>query len=273
MRTLTPKALEDCDHIFIDIDGLVYKIVQEVKVAFAKAAARVFLRHAPEKYTFEEAENSAWRSWDERGLSTELFAEENHLDKVLLLKEYLEECRKDISIIPVDETLQPDFEKFSHYCDATGKDFSALTHGTRSWACAVLTRQGVRGYFSRDRICDFEVLDGEKKSDSTKPFDEVTKRKKVRPARAMMMDDKPENLFMAKQAGLVTVWISHGEKIDLEKHPYIDYVATNLHEFFKAVGVLDVSLPKARVPVQKALCQGATVQPQAKRQELSGIIL
>ncbi len=90
-----------------------------------------------------------------------------------------------------------------------------FSNAPRHYTCAVL-----RGLGIDDLFADVLTLEGTRFRPKPAPqgFRALLKTQRVRPARAVMVEDSPENLRTAKRLGLRTVWISRARK----RPPFVD---------------------------------------------------
>ncbi len=240
MRPLD-QAIQDCDFFVFDVDGLFYPITPKVEDAFAEAvaAAAVELVKPERGLTHEQAVRMAWISWKAHGFSTQIFADRyEEVSEEEIQSRYLENCEPIIGVIPVDKNLPAAFQSFQDYCKEKDKSYAVLTHGTSRWAKKVLNHLGLGRFFSCEQICGFERVNGDKKSASPRPFAKVLKDKGHEAARSMMLDDSLKNLRQAKEAGMMTVLVSHGRAGSDKIPDYVDYVVRDLHDFFDALATV-----------------------------------
>ncbi len=246
MRTLR-DAINSCDLIVFDVDGVFYLITRDIEDAFAEAVVDAAMTLAPGKLpSREQGIQWAWESWKKYGCSTKVIAEKCEIPEQVLHNEYLKNPLKLISLIPVDPELSGKFGEFKNFCESNGKSYAILSHGTFGWIYGLMEHQGLSNYFDEDQINDSKKSNGKKKSKSTEPFDMILDKKKPRPKFPMMLDDDPRNLVMAKKAGMITVLVTHGKKIDPKEYPHVDYMVKNLHQFFGIIIELKLSSVRGR---------------------------
>jgi len=248
MRTLD-QAIQDCDFFVFDVDGLFYPITRDIEDAFAEAVAAAALKLVKpwRKLTHEKAVRMAWKSWEDHGFSTKIFADTyEEVSEEEIQDLYLKNCEPIIGVITADEKIPAEFRKFEDFCKTAKKSYAVLTHGTSRWARKIFAHLGLSRFFSCDQICGLEKIK-DKKSESPEPFKKILKSKGYDAKRSMMLDDSKKNLRQAKAAGMITVLVTHGKGSDDKIPDYVDYAVRDLHEFFGALPAAEaMPLPAAQ---------------------------
>ena len=103
-----------------------------------------------------------------------------------------------------------------------------LTHGSRAWSEAMLTKIGVRHTIHDDHILsiDHDEIAGQRKDKSPAPFEIAADRLGAHPSELVFFDDLPENHVHANALGMRTVLIHWGEEIA----DALDHITDSVHD-------------------------------------------
>jgi len=219
-----PVALSKRKYLLFDLDGVFYRITQEILDNYAIAVARAAIDCGC-SLTQERAVELAWDSWNTHRYSLQIFVDRFGVNLEDMHNRYHAHC--DTNLIRKDKRLPSRFNKLK-------MEHGILTHGGRDWTRRLLEYFGVSHHFLDEDINALEDVGYQRKTESTAPFVQVMKKVGYCPKKFVMVDDSKENLKFAKKAGMMTVFITQGKYINLRKLPHVDYAVRDLSKVLEA---------------------------------------
>ena len=225
VKNALAEAISRRKYISLDLDGVFYRLTQEILDTYAIAVAQAAIDcgcPVSEKRGVE----IAWDSWNTHRYSLQIFVDRYGVDLEELHTRYHAHC--DTSIIHIDKRLPSRFKKLK-------MPYGILTHGGREWSGRVLDYLNLGSFFPDETtITALEDVGYQRKTESTAPFVHVIKKEGHCPKMMVMADDSKESLKFAKKAGMMTVFITRGKYVNLRKLPQVDYTARDLSELLEA---------------------------------------
>jgi putative hydrolase of the HAD superfamily len=202
--------------IIWDLDNTLYRFNDAFIHACNIASGRAALKGGID-LSEEEAIALSQKSFDETGRSGTYFIEHHGLCQEKLHEDYHG---------LVDENLIHGTMEMIDLFGQSNLEHIIATHANVDWAQRALKRIGLDPYFSDDRIIGNETANFENKDDSPRAFEICLERLNLDAPHVMMVEDTVQNLRVAHDMGLTTIYLHHGRAAD-DLPPYVDVAIDN----------------------------------------------
>lgn len=208
--------------IIWDLDGTIYENTPAMQDAWLQGFYQT-AHHYGLGLTREEADQKTWDGFRRYGHAVRAYSIEHGIDEN-------EFCERLLSF--VDVTLVPQCQETrAHFNHHKEKTMAILTSAHKKWAHPVLRHIGLDHLFPEDRVVAYDDTSGELKSHSEKPFRMAAATLHLPPTDLIMVEDTAANLVIAKDLGMRTVLVTHGEP--LATHPvHVDFVVSKAYDVF-----------------------------------------
>lgn len=189
--------------IIWDLDGTLYRyeavFVEACNIAAARTAIDLGLR-----MELDEAIKLAGRSYDEHGSSFKFFA-----DRGIRYEDFHIPFHKtvDTSILSKNNDMKIALETLPI-------PMIVLTNASRDWARRTLDHLEYGHIFGDGKLLALEDVDYVSKAAGRKGFEKALASLNVRAEETLMVEDLPKNLLHAKDMGMTTALVHHGQLPD-----------------------------------------------------------
>lgn len=193
--------IKDVRGIIWDLDGTLYRFNELFKTACNHAAAATALKFQPD-LVYEEAFKLCVQSEADHGFSLYWFQHEQKLSYEEMHFVYHDEI--DEKVIEANEAMGValrDLELPS----------VILTNASRGWVKKILMHLQMNDIFGDSNIICLEDTKFNPKGRSTAGFLMGIERLGLKPENILVVEDLPRNLSKAKEAGLMTSLVHHGQ--------------------------------------------------------------
>lgn len=210
--------LSQIEGIIWDLDGTLYRFDEIFKRACNHAAAKAACSVRAE-YIYEEAYAKCVASEQQFGFSLYWFHQETKMPY------------EDMHFVyhdAIDETVIEKNEEMAAALRAVHLPSVILTNASRGWVERILAHLGMDDIFAVDHILALEDADFVPKGRGTAGFERAVAKLNLAPEKILMVEDLPRNLSKAKELGLVTALVHHGQLPD--DMDYVDYAFSDTLE-------------------------------------------
>lgn len=211
--------------IIWDLDNTFYRFTPEFRLSCNQAAAKAVIEMGFDK-PYEECLAMAIRSSEEHHFSLYVFITQYGLDYNqlhILFHQYLEPALIDPIDGVIDKIRTLDMPQI------------ILTNASRHWAHKALCEIGATDLFSGHQILAMEDVNMTPKARGTYGYGKALDYLGLQSSDVMFIDDLDRNLEKAKEIGLNTAYIHHGNI--LKKRPdFMDYQFHNPIDFIDHFG-------------------------------------
>jgi putative hydrolase of the HAD superfamily len=208
--------------IIWDLDGTLYRyetiFIEACNIAAARTAIDLGLQ-----MELDEAIKLAGRSYKEHGSSFKFFA-----DRGIPYEDFHIPYHK-----AVDTTILAKNAEMKIALEALPIPMVILTNASRDWARRTLDHLEYSHIFGDGKLLALEDVEYQSKSSGKKGFEKGLSVLGVRPEETLMVEDLPKNLIHAKEMGMTTALVHHGQ---LPKG--IDHIDTFFQDTLELVRVL-----------------------------------
>jgi FMN phosphatase YigB (HAD superfamily) len=184
-----------------DLDGTLYRFTELFKTACNHAAAKAACTVRPH-YIYEEAYLKCVASEQQYGFSLYWFHQETQM------------AYEDMHFVyhdAIDEKIIERNEAVGEALRALKIPSVLLTNSSRSWVTRLLNHLNMADIFGDRDILALEDVGFEPKSRTTAGFEKAIALLKLPPENILVVEDLPRNLAKAKEAGLQTMLLHHGQ--------------------------------------------------------------
>lgn len=227
------------DHIkgiIWDLDHTLYRVSDQMCGTYDYVMGRAAVENgAP--LDVQAAFELAARSYKETGMAQRYFLD--------MYPEIEEDALLDSFHEFLDEKLIEPFPRLPAQFESThDTQHIIMTHGVREWVNRVLKHIGLSEHFDDDHIFDFNDIGRVSKKENKAGFNIMLDYLGLHPRTLMMVEDKVENLRIAKDLGVTTILVTYG-KPPQPMPPYVDFA------FDTAEDVMDFYLACKKTPGPK----------------------
>jgi putative hydrolase of the HAD superfamily len=209
--------------IIWDLDGTLYRFDELFKHACNVAAARAACNVRP-AMLYEETYARCVASEREHGFSLHWFHQETQIPYPDMHFVYHD---------AIDETVIQKNAEMAEALRGLHLPSVILTNASRGWVMRILAHLGMDDLFEPGGIIALEDANFTPKGRGTAGFDLAIAKLGLSPSDILMVEDLPRNLMKAKEAGLKTALVHHGQKPD--DGAYIDYLYDDTLELVRAL--------------------------------------
>ena len=196
--------MEKIDGVIWDMDGTLYRYDELFKTACNHAAARAAITVRPE-YTYEYAFEQCVAAEKKSGFSLQWFHEETKMTF---------ESMHFVYHNSIDEKVIQRNEDMANGLRSLTIPSVLLTNSSRGWVSRVTKHLGIDDIFTENNILALEDFNFQPKGRSTAGFEKAIDLLGLHPSRILLVEDLPRNLVRAKEAGLQTALVHHGQVPD-----------------------------------------------------------
>lgn len=215
--------LKDVQGIIWDLDGTLYRFTEVFKTACNHAAARAAIAMRPH-YDYAYAYEQSVLSEQQHGFSLYWFHHETGLQFEEMHFVYHD---------ALDEKVIEANEEMGAALRCLTLPSVILTNASRGWVTKIMTHLQMGDIFGdRDVIC-LEDAQFNPKGRSTGGFLMAIERLGLPAEKILVVEDLPRNLIKAKEAGLMTALVHHGQVPD--ERTAIDFLFQDTLECIGAV--------------------------------------
>jgi phosphoglycolate phosphatase-like HAD superfamily hydrolase len=216
--------------IIWDLDHTLYESNDRILHSWIRALARTAVSrgHYPDT---DVAFDALYRSFLNYGHALTQLSRDCGIDERAFVAETFPANRANF------ESIQ-----FIEACDITlaamtthrGIPQALVTSALREWAEQVLAHLRLDLHFPADRIIALEDADYQSKALSLRPYELASAALKLPLEALVMVEDNVNNLKMAKDLGLATILVTHGDA--LPEHPvHVDFVVNKAYDVFDLI--------------------------------------
>lgn len=196
--------LKNIKGLIWDMDGTLYRYDEIFKTACNHAAAKTACQ-VKSHYTYEYALEQCIQSEKDYGFSLYWFHQETKMTYDALHFVYHDS---------IDEKVIERNERMGAVLRVLSQPSILLTNASRGWASRVMTHLDMGDIFYDDKILALEDFDFQPKGRSTFGFERAIERLGLAPEEILVIEDLPRNLIKAKEVGLQTALVHHGQVPD-----------------------------------------------------------
>lgn len=204
--------LSHIDGILWDLDGTLYRYDQVFIEACNIASAHTAI-HLGLQLSFDEALALARTSFEKFGSSSHYFCKDHGIAYHDFHAPYHD--RIDESIIAKNDEMIASLELLD-------MPMAILTNASRPWVKRILAHTGMDHLFTDKTIIALEDVDYKPKAAARDGFDMGLAAINRPAAQTLMVEDLPRNLIHAKQMGLTTALVHHGQ-VPEDHLPLVDH--------------------------------------------------
>lgn len=216
-------ALKNVQAIIWDLDGTLYRFTELFKIACNHAAAATALKFQPE-LVYEEAFELCVKSEAAYGFSLHWF-EHGHTGSYEEMH-FVYHDNIDEKVIEANDAMAQGLRSL---------DIPSviLTNAARSWVKRILVQLQMADIFGDEDVFCLEDAGFIGKGRSTTGFMIAIEKIGLKPENILVVEDLPRNLIKAKEAGLMTALVHHGQIPDDRQD--IDFLFADTLECIAAV--------------------------------------
>jgi FMN phosphatase YigB (HAD superfamily) len=204
--------LQSVRGVIWDLDGTLYRFDELFKTACNHAAAKAACTMRP-SYIYEEAFAKSVESEQQYGFSLYWFHQETNI------------AFEDMHFVyhdAIDETIIARNDMVGKALRQLELPSVILTNSSHGWVSRILKHLNLHDIFGDGKILALEDVGFEPKSRSTTGFEKAANILGLEPSKILLVEDLPRNLIKAKEAGLQTMLLHHGQiPVELEAADYI----------------------------------------------------
>ncbi len=208
--------------IIWDLDGTIYENTPAMQNAWLQGFYQT-AHHYGLGLTREEADQKTWDGFRRYGHAVRAYSIEHGIEETAFCERLL--TFVDVTLVPQCAQTK---EYFNHHQDMA---MAILTSAHKKWAGPVLRHIGLDHLFPEERVIAYDDTSGELKSHSETPFRMAAAALNLPPAQLVMVEDTAANLIIAKELGMTTVLVTHGDT-SVTPGAHIDFVVSKAYEVF-----------------------------------------
>lgn len=226
--------MNETDFIIWDLDGTKYRYHDDAsaitKASLARVIQRLMVERGESPSPTESLVAAAEESYRKHGLSWLEFVGKWGIDRETLYREFNEA----LPLETIDGEPCPIFKSQLLRLKPLGIKQVIFTHGSRTWARRALSKINISEIFSDDMIFDCTHVDWNLKSEGAEAYRRLQTLINFSPSRSIMVEDSPQCLVGAKEAGLRTVLINR-KGLDVSGANYIDHIYDTPQDFLSTL--------------------------------------
>ena len=211
--------------IIWDLDNTFYRFTPEFRFSCNQAAAKAVIQMGFDR-PYDECLEIAIHSSKEHHFSLHTFINEYGLNYNKLHVLFHQNMRHDL-IAPIDGVV----EKIKSLTIPQ----IILTNGSREWAVGALDHIGAHGIFNHNQILAMEDVQMTAKARGSFGYERALEYLSMPSTEVIFIDDLDRNLAKAKEIGLNTAYVHHGEALEIMP-AYMDHQFCNPIDFIDYFG-------------------------------------